>query len=408
MTSFKLTSLPPELIYLVLSAIASEKDHKSLRNISLTCPALRGPSQRLLLSHIRVAISSSLNPGLPPPSGDRLLELLSSGSKIVSYVKRITMFDPEPLWAGWMGHDDQLVRALDQFNLTQIECFTLICSDHGTYGRLDECLRATIVRICESPSLLTFSLSGAPLQLIWACGPSLKHFQARHSFKWEGSGAGIPSFRESQVVQLDSFQLGSHSNPVSTLQFILRHPHAIRVDQIRTLHLTVAAGGDDEDVLMGSLVKACRNSLKTLKLVPHVYPLNRAQSVFRRFPHCPNLTNLDIKVDTSGSSTDCLRGTASFLESLPPSNAIQVLHLGLEFNYDARHHLTGGWGDMWSAALRRIGNCVTTGFPRLGTVTVEIPSSIGPRAMRGDVKDIRTWVVEALAIPPERNLLHVA
>jgi hypothetical protein len=125
--------------------------------------------------------------------------------------------------------------------------------------------------------------------------------------------------------------------------------------------------------------------------------------VFRRFPHCPNLTALDIQANATGLPRDCLQGTASFLETLSPSNAIEALHLGLEFNIRARRSLTGVWGGIWSAALRRIGNCVTLGFPHLRTVTVEIHTPDPD-----DIQAIRTWVVEALAIPPETGLLGVA
>ncbi|TEB19200.1 hypothetical protein FA13DRAFT_1821163 [Coprinellus micaceus] len=396
-------SLPPELIYLIISTAASRKGVESVKNLSLTCSALRGPCQSLLLSHIQVAISYSRIPGSTASPGARLLELLSSSSRIVSYVKRITMFDPEPLWAG--ENERKLAGALDQFNLTKIEGFALICGDEGKYHLLDESLREVIVRICKSPSLLTISLSSAPLQLLLACGPSLKHLQVEYSFQSNQPdvGAGMPSCRESQVVSLDSLQLGYHPNPVSALQFILRHPQTIRVDRLRTLRLNMSTGEDDEDAWMGSLVKACQNSLKTLKLVPHAYTRDGAESVFRRFPHCPNLTTLDIQVDATGLPRDCLQGTASFLESLSPSNAIEALHLGLEFNIRARRSLTGVWGGIWSAALRRIGNCVTLGFPHLRTVTVEIHTPDPD-----DIQAIRTWVVEALAIPPETGLLDVA
>jgi hypothetical protein len=43
------------------------------------------------------------------------------------------------------------------------------------------------------------------------------------------------------------------------------------VDQLRTLHLIMTTGHEDEDIWIRSLVKKCQNSLISLKLVPHVY-----------------------------------------------------------------------------------------------------------------------------------------
>jgi hypothetical protein len=145
-----------------------------------------------------------------------------------------------------------------------------------------------------------------------------------------------------------------------------------------------------------------------LALVPaethHEYSIvSRGESAFRRFPDCPNLTTLEIEVNMTDLASDCLQGTVSFLERLSPSNAIQALRLGLDLSLHTWRSITRVWGGIWSAELRRIGNCVTLGFPHLRTVAVEI-HTLDP----DDVQAIRTWVVEALAIPPETGLLDVA
>ncbi|TEB19212.1 hypothetical protein FA13DRAFT_1780787 [Coprinellus micaceus] len=87
------------------------------------------------------------------------------------------MFDPEPRWAGWWQTTGSSPERWDQLDLTKIEGLALICSDHGTYGLLDGM------------------------------------FEGNHR---RASEADIPSFRESQVVSLDSLQFDRHFFPTRT------------------------------------------------------------------------------------------------------------------------------------------------------------------------------------------------
>ena len=126
--------------------------------------------------------------------------------------------------------------------------------------------------------------------------------------------------------------------------------------------------------------------------------------MFGRIPRCPNLTTLGIEVDTTTPARECLPGTASLIERLAPPNSIQVIHLTIYF--DLRKipgdcGLDGTLGGFWSWEMRGIGECVTA-FPHLRTFILEIHSP------NDSVEAIRAWAVEALAIPPERNILEVA
>jgi hypothetical protein len=99
------SSLPLELILLLLSYLDRKADQDTLRSLSLTSLACLGPCQSIIFYHIKL---DSLD------SGRRLLSLLSSSPWIAGYVKRVTISDAVDAASknGWLRADPNLALAL--------------------------------------------------------------------------------------------------------------------------------------------------------------------------------------------------------------------------------------------------------------------------------------------------------
>lgn len=125
----------------------------------------------------------------------------------------------------------------------------------------------------------------------------------------------------------------------------------------------------------------------------------------------PKLTNLNLEVDSTTPSSigerRCLTWTASFLCRLPRTTTIENIRLKLTFDLsDVPGGLDGELGRLSFLGLRAFGSLVNQprGFPHLKAIDVEIHST---NPDDDDVESIRTWVLDALAILPERRVLNL-
>lgn len=403
-------SLPLELVLLVASHVEREKDMDTLKVLSSTASLFRDLLQRAIFSHIVLTTPSSANATKFTP-GERLLELLSSNPKLIPLVKRITISDFDNPWASWLPNDLKLAEALDKLDVKKIEGFTLRRNYRASWLLLNHSVRRVIVEICRSPALVDLSLSWAPLALVHACEPSLKNLTA-HDCSVGAYAADIAPSRLNAHISLESLKVYHEYGMESVINSLLNPPSQIRVDALRAVHITISEIDDYLHIPM--LLERCKSSLEALTLVPST-DLSSADIASSEYTvqlnDFPMLRTLVLDVDATTPSFSgermCLPWTASMLCSLPRNSNLEVIRLKLTFDLsDVPGGTDGEAGRLSLHELRAFGNLVNQreSFPQLKTVEVEIHST---NPDDDDVDAIKEWVLDALAILPERNVLNL-
>jgi hypothetical protein len=414
-------TLPLELTLFVISNIEVE-DQESLRSFSRTSSVFLEPCQRILFSHIHLrTFQFASSQGATP--GARFLDLLLSSPRLIPYVKRITISDFDNPWASWLPNDLKLVEALDKLDLKKIETFDLKRNYRAKWVLLSQPVRRVIVEICQSPALVDLSLSWAPLALVSVCGPSLKRLRA-HDCATGAYAADITPIRRSMDISLENLQLYHPFDLAGVIKYLSDPSTQVRLEHVRTLHVRASVG--DDYSRLPNLIQHCQSTLEVLKLEPCTDTSGFLSSTCApdsddvtvdgvvdalRIPSCPRLTELDLEVDAttpnaSGERT-CLAWTARAIAHIPPSNSIKAIRLQLSFDLsDVPGELNGATGTVLFSSLRSISTSIVKpgSFPHLKNLDVEIHST---NPDDDDVESIRTWIIGALAMTPERDLLRL-
>ncbi|KAJ3550801.1 hypothetical protein NMY22_g208 [Coprinellus aureogranulatus] len=403
--------LPFELILLIISTICKEEDEESLKRFSLTSSAFRAPCQRILFSHI--CITSSLHPSewLKSP-GKRLLDLFSSSPVISSYITKITISDWDEPWAIWLPSDASLGEALDKIDLSNVEEFVLVCdATMKGWGDILQSTRRAIVKICQSPGLLGLTLCNTPIELVNACGPSLKYLKVYDcSVGLVDKDTDLVSPRQSSEIALDHLQL-YHMRYDSSDQFFLRSPQ-VRIDRLRVLHIDVAAAlAGQWYERVQALIQICCGTLDTLVMEVCTDTILGANTVSDTFSiaNCPNLKTLHLKLDanalTFGGGLTDLPWAASFIRNIPPSNNLEGIHLDLRVQPAFGRHVPLGVETILET-LRPASDAVAeaTSFRRLKAFGVNIQLY---KPSKKDIEIDYAYALRGLSALHKRGLLHL-
>ncbi|TEB29918.1 hypothetical protein FA13DRAFT_1814991 [Coprinellus micaceus] len=398
-------TLPLELTLFVISNIEVE-DQESLRSFSRTSSVFLEPCQRILFSHIHLrTFQFASSQGATP--GARFLDLLLSSPRLIPYVKQITISDFDNPWASWLPNDLKLVEALDKLDLKKIETFDLKRNYRAKWVLLSQPVRRVIVEICQSPALVDLSLSWAPLALVSVCGPSLKRLRA-HDCATGAYAADITPIRRSTDISLENLQLYHPFDLAGVIKYLSDPSTQVRLEHVRTLHVRASVG--DDYSRLPNLIQHCQSTLEVLKLEPCTDTIDGVADALR-IPSCPRLTELDLEVDATTPNASgeriCLAWTARAIAHIPPSNSIKAIRLQLSFDLsDVPGELNGATGTVLFSSLRSISTSIVKpgSFPHLKNLDVEIHST---NPDDDDVESIRTWIIGALAMTPERDLLRL-
>ncbi|KAJ3550784.1 hypothetical protein NMY22_g210 [Coprinellus aureogranulatus] len=406
--------IPLELILLVLSHLDKEKDRNVLRNFSQTSSTFRDLCQSLLFHHIVLATSELGNSQALTP-GERFLDLLSSSPRLIPHVKRITISDyateRSSTWVSWPVDDLKLAEALDKLNLKAIEYFELKRYSEASWGLLKQPVRRAIVEICRSPALLELSLHWAPLVLLCACGPSLKHFSG-YDCRVADSATDIAPTPRSSDIYLETLQIHNSFNMDGSVTFFLETSNRIRLDKLRKAQVTASTFDDDSDPPLPKLLACCQGSLEVLAFVfvGHNILTELKSGPSLRFPR---LAMLHFVVDVTTPIYDTMRfALSAAVDTLwcilqADNSSIRTIRLVLNFNLsEISDGLAGESMNDPKTALNDIGFHITRleGCPRLKAIEIAIHSS---NPEEDDAESIREWVLAALNIPLANRLLSV-
>ncbi|KAJ3499483.1 hypothetical protein NMY22_g19505 [Coprinellus aureogranulatus] len=279
------------------------------------------------------------------------------------------------------------------------------------WGDILQSTRRAIVKICQSPGLLGLTLCNTPIELVNACGPSLKYLKVYDcSVGLVDKDTDLVSPRQSSEIALDHLQL-YHMRYDSSDQFFLRSPQ-VRIDRLRVLHIDVAA------VLAGqwyervqALIQICCGTLDTLVMEVCTDTILGANTVSDTFSiaNCPNLKTLHLKLDANalsfgGGLTD-LPWAASFIRNIPPSNNLEGIHLDLRVQPAFGRHVPLGVETILEA-LRPASDAVAeaTSFRRLKAFGVNIQLY---KPSKKDIEIDYAYALRGLSALHKRGLLHL-
>ncbi|KAJ3550783.1 hypothetical protein NMY22_g219 [Coprinellus aureogranulatus] len=400
------SSLPVELLLLVIAHIDKE-EKASLNSFSQTSSAFLDLCQRFLLSRIVITDrTDSQNPTLRSVTpGEHLIGLLRSSPRLIPYVKEITISDASNPWDSWLRDDLKLVEALHLLELTKIERFELRRNHRGTWLELEPRVRWVIVEICRSPALVGLSLWYSPLQLLNACGSSLKYLRA-HECQTVVGDTDIASTLHSCQKSIESFRVYHSFDLARVIQFLFETPNQIStVDKLREVHITASTTVDYSH--MRRLFRRCRWSLEKLTMglctesaVTDLTPFHFG------FPGLAVLTyKLEVTAPNAVGDRLTLPWLATTLCGMPERCLIHTIRLELSFDLrDVPGGLSAPSIYICERGLRLFGDSLGKPkyFPRVKSFEVEVYSS-NP----DDVESIREWVLKALTIPQQKKMLKL-
>ncbi|TEB19211.1 hypothetical protein FA13DRAFT_1821173 [Coprinellus micaceus] len=319
------------------------EDQESLRSFSRT-------------STFQFASSQGATPGA------RFLDLLLSSPRLIPYVKQITISDFDNPWASWLPNDLKLVEALDKLDLKKIETFDLKRNYRA-----------------ESPRLRNRAYA-----------------------------ADITPIRRSTDISLENLQLYHPFDLAGVIKYLSDPSTQVRLEHVRTLHVRASVG--DDYSRLPNLIQHCQSTLEVLKLEPCTDTIDGVADALR-IPSCPRLTELDLEVDATTPNASgeriCLAWTARAIAHIPPSNSIKAIRLQLSFDLsDVPGELNGQQAPYCSphSGALALPSSKPGSFPHLKNLDVEIHST---NPDDDDVESIRTWIIGALAMTPERDLLRL-
>ncbi|KAG2003633.1 hypothetical protein CC2G_004222 [Coprinopsis cinerea AmutBmut pab1-1] len=162
--------LPEDISLHILKQLDVDSDEPTIRNASLVSTAFREPCQKLLFSTLRLKPPKSFKSTYRYTPGARLLRLLKSSPVIMGYIQGITIIDSTPGSGAdqpsWLSLDGRLAEALNQLSFTKIRRFELAMEYRLHWNHLNAPIQKTILAICRSPSLVSLSLTCAPIGLV--------------------------------------------------------------------------------------------------------------------------------------------------------------------------------------------------------------------------------------------------
>ncbi|TFK20378.1 hypothetical protein FA15DRAFT_708135 [Coprinopsis marcescibilis] len=374
-TATRLFHLPPELIRHIIGFL--EDDEQALRATSLVASAFRRPAQEILFSELL------LEPPYPAPKhfapGEKLLSLFEQSPEIAGYVRSIFILDTPLLAyesASWVCNDVQLPEALGRVSLDKIQAFTLHQGRRYSWSVLSAPMKDTILAICNSPSLVSLSIAGPPIDIIHVCRPSLKNLDIGNGTPHRLSNIST-SMQRNASLKLQSLSLVRDHDVHEAVDYILNPFNRIDVGELETL-CVFASEIEDHDA-MSSLLTECAASLHALTFQPAsniaAHYITNEENPFtltglvnlRRLTICYQHVFVD-----ANNVDDPLPWVVDLLRTMQAPNILESVHLFVNHDFaDADTHepqRAEGWRELHSLLVDR------KRFPALQHADIELGS----------------------------------
>ncbi|TFK18776.1 hypothetical protein FA15DRAFT_697915 [Coprinopsis marcescibilis] len=335
--------LPPELARLVAHRLKDDK--RSLQNASLISSTFRGPCQEVLFEELQLECPNRLRPTSYHP-GPPLLSIIEQSPFLAKYVNAISIKDD--FWEysgaswrpGWFSKDEVLPCALKKIlSCGKIKRFELAVGPPYSLAQPEwwcelPALHVEVLsEMCRSPYLTELTLNGSPIELSYLCPPLLKRLAVRETFEMNSI---LPPDSSTSEVQGETKIQELHICPVTDIskKFDISHLQTLKAG----LYLDIRR----EVKNLHRLLEQCGSSLRTLSVADDRPGLHGRR--WWELGGCIQQLSLsmqdrleeiafDVRVMLNHSIGDPVAAFLRVLETLPPSNSLQWIHLVLRFDW---------------------------------------------------------------------------
>ncbi|KAG2008453.1 hypothetical protein CC2G_013885 [Coprinopsis cinerea AmutBmut pab1-1] len=326
-------AIPLELVPQIVRHL--EDDPAALRNGSLTCLPFREPCQRLIFSTLelrrpRPPWTKPLHWGPAYTPGKRLLALFNESPAIAAYPVEITIVEDHPLTVdggGWLSTDDDLAKALGHLVAwNKIRRLTLAQCPHTKWSHLSSELKEVIGGLCASTSLISLSLAWTPIHLLESCGPSLRTLKL-----WNVDIQKAPTAKRMKVHNLDYLAIRHSSDISNVINHVLE---TFSVGALKKLQIEQDGGEEMKQVL-----DMCKDTLETLALGRSVRTEEDGPAATVDLGQLAKLRRIGFSCWSTYTAEEGylepLPRVLSSLETIPPGNAVEDIHLTVDHRLDS-------------------------------------------------------------------------
>ncbi|TFK26543.1 hypothetical protein FA15DRAFT_667224 [Coprinopsis marcescibilis] len=361
------TGIPPELVTHIVDFLAG--DDTSLRAVSLVSSQFRWPSQRILFStlHLRLRGPPWREDFLKNSPGVKLLRLMEGSPWIGDSIRSIRI---DNAGRNWLAIDDSFPVAMGLLNLDKIEHFEV---SRLIWSSLQVQAKQVISAILGSPSLVSLSITGAPIAVINCCSHSLKHLKIHNMFV---APLDLEGLMRRSPFRLQSLHVGRQiqGHLVHIVDFLLDKTNQIDFSGVTQLST------HSEEHCLRLLWQACNPCLKML----HIGSISESENRQGRHHVSEGPLNLSGLINlrkVAISGMDSMFGTEDFhswhlqrssalLRTILPSNLLEHIHIHLVYGF-ATSKFTITYQKNW----QQLDDMLTTNmgqFWKLKTVEIEL------------------------------------
>lgn len=263
--------LPAEVLSRFVLALDAEKeeDLKTLRSLAVTSSVFLQPCRSRLFYHIKLDHFKNQTRLEPAPNcktpGEKILDLVNGSPWVAKYVKKISIFDA--FYTSWLTDDLKVAEALNKLNLEQIEHFVLHRSYRSKWVMLPSPIKDLIVKICQSPVLVSLSVRVVPISLLGVVRPTLKDLEILEATIANSSDYIEPVPRDSPLNIRSLHIQHAHDLDGNIKWLVNSEKNGVKVDGLEKLVVNFTSGRDHGRV--SKLLEVCKTSLKTFGFAPY-------------------------------------------------------------------------------------------------------------------------------------------